>query len=97
MTEKLLTGTLSLNTINKNMMINVILQFLGLDLFNIKLSAILYQNIPNGLIVNFHFFQNLNLGKTLTQMSFDNLMGYILSVYQCVCQISSQYSTQYKR
>ena len=26
-------------------------------------------------------------------MSFDNLMGYILSIYQCVCKISSQYST----
>ena len=35
-------------------MINVILQFLGLDLFN--LSAKFYQNIPNGLRVNFHFF-----------------------------------------
>ena len=48
------------------LMINVILQFFGLDLFNIKLSAKFYQNIPNGLIVNFHFFQNLNLGKTST-------------------------------
>ena len=47
-------------------MINVILQFLGLDFFNIKLSAKFYQNIPSGLIVNFHFFQNLNLGKTST-------------------------------
>ena len=47
-------------------MINVILQFLGLDLFNIKLSAKFYQNIPNSLIVNFDFFQNLNLGKTST-------------------------------
>ena len=47
-------------------MINVILQFLGLELFNIKLSAKFYQNIPNSLIVNFHFFQNLNLGKTST-------------------------------
>ena len=80
--------------------INVILQFLGLDLFNIKLSAKFYQNIPNGLIVNFHFFfsefeprQNLDQ----SQMSFDNLMGYILSIYQCVCKISSQYSTQFKR
>ena len=45
-------------------MINVILQFLGLDFFNIKLSAKFYQNIPNGLRVKFHFFQNLNLGKT---------------------------------
>ena len=32
-------------------MINVILQFLGLDLFNVKLSAKFYQNIPNGLII----------------------------------------------
>ena len=53
-------------------MINVIFQFLGLDLFNIKLSAKFYQNIPNGLRVNFHFFffffffQNLNFGKTST-------------------------------
>ena len=37
-------------------MINVILHFLGLDLFNIKLSAKFYQNIPNGLRVKFHFF-----------------------------------------
>ena len=51
-------------------MINVILQFLGLDLFNIKLSAKFYQNIPNGLRVNFHFFQNLNLGKTSTNLKF---------------------------
>ena len=34
---------------------NVILQFVGLDLFNIKLSAKFYQTIPNGLSVNFHF------------------------------------------
>ena len=30
-------------------------------------------------------------------MTFDNLLGYILSIYQCVCKISSQYSTQFKR
>ena len=47
-------------------MINVILQFLGLDLFNVNVSAKFYQNIPNGLRVNLHFFQNLNLGKTST-------------------------------
>ena len=47
-------------------MINVILQILGLDLFNIKLSAKFYQNIPNGLRVQFHFFQNLVLSKTST-------------------------------
>ena len=45
-------------------MINVILQFLELDLVNINVSAKFYQNIPNGLRVEFHCFQNLNLGKT---------------------------------
>ena len=44
-------------------MINVILEFLGLDLFNIKLSAKFYQTIPNGERVNFHFFQSLNSAK----------------------------------
>ena len=80
-------------------MINVILQFLGLDLFNVKLSAKFYQNIPNGLIVNFHFFSEFEPRQNLdqSQMSFDNLIGYILSIYQCVCKISSQYSTQFKR
>ena len=40
----------------------------------------------NGLKVKFHFFQNLNLGKNLdqSQMSFDNLMGYILSIPICM-------------
>ena len=78
--------------------VNVILQFLGLDLFNIKLSAKFYQNIPNGLRVNFQFAElqpRQNLDQS--QMSFDNLMGYNMSIYQCVCKISSQYSTQFKR
>ena len=67
--------------------INVILQFLGLDLFNIILSAKFYQTIPNGLIVNFHFFSEFEPRQNLdqSQMSFDNRMGYILSMYQCVC------------
>ena len=58
-------------------MINVILQFLGLDLFNIKLSANFYQNIPNGLRVNFHFFLEFEPWQNLdqSQMSFDNLMA----------------------
>ena len=76
-------------------MINVILQFFGLDLFNIKLSAKFYQNIPNGYIVDFHLFSEFEPRQNpdQSQMSFDNLMGYILSIYQCVCKISSQYST----
>ena len=58
-------------------MINVIFQFLGLDLFNIKLSAKFYQNIPNGLIVNFHFFSEIEPRQNLDQskMPFDNLMA----------------------
>ena len=62
--------------------INVILQFLGLDLFNLKLSAKLYQNIPNGLRVKFHFFSEFEPRQNpdQSQMSFDNLMGYILSI-----------------
>ena len=78
-------------------MINVILQFLGLDLFNIKLSAKFNQNIPNGLRVKFHF-QNLNLGKTSTNPKCHLTIPWATSCqYQCVCKISSQYSTQFKR
>ena len=44
-------------------MINVILQFIELELVNINVSAKFYQNIINGLRVKFHCFQNLNLGK----------------------------------
>ena len=67
-------------------MINVILQFLGLDLFNIKLSAKFYQYIPKGLRVKFHFFSEFEPRQNLnqSQMSFDNLMGYILSVSMCM-------------
>ena len=59
--------------------INVILQFIGLDLFNIKLSAKFYQNIPNGLIINFHFFQNLNLGKLSTNPKFHLTISWATS------------------
>ena len=79
-------------------MINVILQFLGLDLFNIKLSAKFYPSIPNGLRVKFHFFQNLNLGKTSTNPKSYLTISWVTSCQnQCVCKISSQYSTQFKR
>ena len=63
-------------------MINVILQFLELDLVNINVAAKFYQNIPNGLRVKFHCFQNLNLDQS--QMSFDYLMGYIMSISMCM-------------
>ena len=38
-------------------MINVILQFLELDLVDINVSERFYQNIPKGLRVKFHFFR----------------------------------------
>ena len=79
-------------------MINVILQFLELDLVNINVSAKLYQNIPNGLRVKFHCFQNLKLGKTSTNPKCHLSISRATSCqYQCVCKISSQYSTQFKR
>ena len=56
-----------------------------------------YQNIPNGLRVKFHFFQNLNLGKTSTNLKCHSTISWATSCqYQCVCRISSQYSTQFK-
>ena len=79
-------------------MINVILQFLELDLVNINESAKCYQNIPNGLRVKFHCFQNSNLGKTSTNHKCHLTISWATSCqYQCVCKISSQYSTQFKR
>ena len=71
-------------------MINVILQFLELDLVNINVSAKFYQNIPNGLKVKFHCFQNLNLGKTSTNPKCHLAITWATSCqYQCVCKISS--------
>ena len=79
-------------------MINIILQFLELDLVNINVSAKFYQNIPNGLRVKFHCFQNLNLGKTSTNPKCHLTISWATSCqYQCVCKISSQYSTLFKR
>ena len=63
-------------------MINIILQFLGLDIVNINVSAKFYQNIPNVLRVKFHCFQNVILDQS--QMSFDYLMGYIMSISMCM-------------
>ena len=64
-----------------------ILQFLGLDLFNIKLSAKVNQNIPNGLRVIFHFFQNLNLGKTST-----NSKCHLTISWATSCQYTNVYA-----
>ena len=66
-------------------MINVILQFHGLDLFNIKLSVKFYQNIPNGLRVNFHFFQNLNLGKISTNPKCHLTISWATSCQYTMC------------
>ena len=68
-------------------MINVILQFFGLDLFNMKLPAKFYHNIPNGLIVNFHLFQNLNFGKTST-----NPKCHLTISWATSCQYTNVYA-----
>ena len=68
--------------------------FQNLDLDKAKF----YQNIPNCLRVKFHCFQNLNLGKTSTNPKCHLTISWATSCqYQCVCKISSQYSTQFKR
>ena len=45
-----------------------------------------FQNIPNGLRVKFHFFSEFEPRQNLDQfqMSFDNLMSYILSIPICM-------------
>ena len=67
-------------------MINVILQFLELDLVNINVSAKFYQNIPNGLRVKISLFSEFEPRPNLdqSQMSFDYLMGYIMSISICM-------------
>ena len=62
---------------------NVISQFLGLDLVNINVYAKVYQNIPFSLrdraIFTFSEFEpRQRLGQS--KMTFDNLLGYILSI-----------------
>ena len=68
-------------------MINVILQFLELDLVTINVSAKFYQNIPNGLRVKFHCFQNLNLGKTSTNSKCHLTISWAIS-----CQYTNVYA-----
>ena len=53
-------------------MINVILQFLELDLVINNMSAKFYQTIPNGLRVKFHLFSEFEPRQNLdqSQMSF---------------------------
>ena len=62
------------------------------------MSAKCYQNIPKDLRVKFHCFQNLNLGKTSTNLKCHLTISWAASCqYQRVCKISSQYFTQFKR
>ena len=67
-------------------MINVILQFLELHLVNINVSAKFNQNIPNSLRVKFNFFSEFEPRQNLnqSQMSFDYLMGYTMSISICM-------------
>ena len=65
---------------------NVILQFFELDLINFNVSAKFYQNIPNGLRVKSSLFSEFEPRQILdqSQMSFDYLMGYIMSISMCM-------------
>ena len=67
-------------------MINVILQFPELDLVNINVSAKFYQNIANFLRIKFHLFSEFGPRQNLdqSQMSFDYLMSYIMSISMCM-------------
>ena len=75
---------------------DVILRFFELDLVTINVHAKFYQTILNGLRVKFRCFQNLNLGKTNPKCHL-TISWATSCQYQCVCKISSQYSTQFKR
>ena len=80
----------SLSLFQPRPMINIILQFLELDLVNINVSAKVYQNIPNGLRFKLHCFQNLNLDKISTNPKCHLTISWATSCqYQCVCKISS--------
>ena len=68
-------------------MIKVILQFLGLDLFNIKLSAKFSERFNSQFSL---FFRILNLDKTSTNPKCHLITSWSTSChYQCVCKISS--------
>ena len=80
---------------------NVSSQSPGLDLVNINVYTKVYQNIPlcsrDGAIVTFSEFEpRQRLGQS--QITFDNLLVYILSLtqYECVCKILSKYSKRFK-
>ena len=52
----------------------------------------------NVILQQSHFFQNWNLGKNSTNLKCLLTISWGTSCqYQCVCKISSQYSTQFKR
>ena len=77
---------------------NVISQSLGLDLVNINVYTKVYQNIPlssrDRAIFTFSEFEHRQrLGQS--QMTFDNLLGYILSISMRM-QNLSKYSKWFK-
>ena len=81
--------------LNQSQMSFVNLMWYILSISN--MYAKFHHNIPHsssGSAIS--LYQNLELGKTSTNEKC-HLMGYILSLYQCVCKISSQYSTHFKR
>ena len=79
---------------------NAIWQYLRLGLVTINVYAKCYQNIPYGSRVmgNFLIFHNLDLGKASTNGKWYLTNPLATSCqYQCVCEISSKYSTRFKR
>ena len=82
----LIATTIIVKYFRKNVFKNKLTRVL--DLFNIKLSAKFYQNIHNGLRVNFHFFfQNLNFGKTST-----NPKCHLTISWATSCQYTNAYA-----
>ena len=66
-------------------MINVILLFLE-HLVNVSVSENFYKNIPDGSRVKISLFSEFEPRQNLDQfqMSFDCLMGYIMSISMCM-------------
>ena len=79
---------------------------IGPTLVKINVSAKFYQNIPNGLRVKFHCFQNLTIftfSEFCARQSLDRKKCHFAiswarsCQYQCLRKSLSKYSTQFKR
>ena len=78
---------------------NVISQSLGLDLININVYTKVYQNIPlssrdRAIFTFSEFYPRQRLGQS--QMTFDTLLGYILSISMRMQNFIKKYSKRFK-